>query len=142
MRIQLFELPHFASGSPTQIAVPSVAQIGVPDLLETACQVKAPGELVSERFVMDEIICLRRADRLLVEMLCLYLVVFDPCDLCAYQGRTVFKVFRAIFCPDLKLLVVLGKGIQERSPILGSSRVPGCRSGQGTVELIFCLLEK
>ncbi len=90
--------------------MPSVAQIGVPDLLETACQVEARGELVSERLVVDKTIRVCRADRLLVEMLSSQLVAFYSRDLCAYQRGTVFEVFRTIFCPDLESLVVLDQG--------------------------------
>src|ERR1700722_2301152 len=75
-------------------------------------------------------------------MLSSHLVVFYPCDFCAYQRGTVFEVLRTIFCPNLESLVVLSESIQVLSAILGSSRVPGCRSGKRTVEVIFRFLKK
>jgi hypothetical protein len=122
--------------------VPSVAQIGVPNLLETACQVEARGELVSKRLVVDKTIRMRRANRLLVEMLSSQFAAFYSRDFCAYQRGTVFEVFRTILCPDLESLVVLNKGIQVLPAILGSSRVPRCRSGKRTVKVIFRFLKK
>src|SRR6266481_3011093 len=41
VRKQLIELPHLPNCSPTEVAVPSVPQVPMRDLLETSCPVEA-----------------------------------------------------------------------------------------------------
>ena len=93
------ELPHLAIGSPTEVAVPGIPQVPMRDLLETACRVEARSEFVGERLIMDKAVCVRRADRLLVEALGIKLAAFDACDLGAHQRGAVFEILRAILRP-------------------------------------------
>ena len=67
-RMELLKLPHLAVGSPTQIAGPGLPQISVCDHLEAARGVKAGGQLVGERLVVDKAVCARRHDRRFVEV--------------------------------------------------------------------------
>src|ERR1700730_14380231 len=69
MRIELLELPNLSVGSPAQVAIPRVPQIGRRDLLETARRVEASGKLVGNRLVVYEAVFVRGADGLLVQFL-------------------------------------------------------------------------
>ena len=66
MWIKLFELPNLAVGSPTDIAVARVPQIHMGELFEATRRVEARGQFVGERLVVDEAVCLGRADGLFV----------------------------------------------------------------------------
>ena len=57
--MQLFELPNFAIGSPTGIAVPGFPQIRLRELAKTARSVEARRHLVGERLIVDEGISVR-----------------------------------------------------------------------------------
>ena len=107
VRIQLVELPHLAIGAPTEIAVPGVAQVGIRDLLETACRVKPRGELVGDRLVVDKTVCVRRTDGLFVKLLGIERAAFDACDLRADQRGAVFEILRAMLRPYFELPVVI-----------------------------------
>src|SRR5690242_11776199 len=61
LRIELLELANLSVGSPAQVAVPRVPQIGSRDLLETARRVEASRQLVSKRLVLYEAIFVRGA---------------------------------------------------------------------------------
>ena len=58
--IQLVELSHLAIGSPTEIAVPGfTANTSFANLVETARRVESCSELVGERRIVDEAVCMR-----------------------------------------------------------------------------------
>ena len=69
LRIELLELANLSVGSPAQVAVPRVPQIGRRDLLETARRVEASRKLVGNRLVVYEAVFVRRADGLLIQLL-------------------------------------------------------------------------
>ncbi len=95
----MIELTHLTGGSPTEVAVPGVLQVRVRNLLETTCRIEARGEFVGERFVVDEAVCLRRANGLFVQTLGVELAAFDACDLCTYQRRAGLEILGAILRP-------------------------------------------
>src|SRR6266851_2060612 len=99
--IRLVELPHLPVGSPMEITVTGVPQIQVRELLEPTRRVKACGQFVSERLIVNKAICAGRADRLLVKTLSIEIAAFDPGDLCADKCSAVRKVLRTIVGPLL-----------------------------------------
>src|SRR6266478_3234251 len=134
--IELVELPHFAVGSPAQVALAGVSQVKLCDLLETARPVEAPGHLVGDRLVVDEAVCSGRADGLLVKMLGIKYAALDTCDLCADKRSAVFEILRAIHGPDLELPVVSGQSLQMLLPLLKRCGVVECRPGKRSVEVM------
>ena len=73
--MKLFELPHLAISSPTQIAVTGVLQIHAGDLLEATGCVEAGSEFIGERFIVNKAVGAGRADGLFVEALGIELCV-------------------------------------------------------------------
>src|SRR6195256_2885979 len=69
MRMKLFELPHLAIGSPTQIAVAGVLQIHAGNLIEAARRIEAGSEVIGERLLVHKAVVAARADGLFVEAL-------------------------------------------------------------------------
>ena len=69
MGIELVELPYFAIGPPTLIAIPGFDQVCVCELLETTYCVESRGNLVGDRLVVDNAVAMRRADALFVKAL-------------------------------------------------------------------------
>src|ERR1700733_4258336 len=106
MGIQMVQLGYFAISPPTLIATPGFEQVCVRELLETASCVESRGNLVSNPFIVDETVCVRRADRLFIEGFGIYHPVFDSRDFGADQCGAVFKILCATLRPRLKHLVV------------------------------------
>src|SRR5229473_3139447 len=67
VRIELVELPHFAVGSPAQVALAGVSQVKLCDLLEAARRVETRRNLVRHGLIVDKAVCSGRADGLFVE---------------------------------------------------------------------------
>src|SRR5580704_9022178 len=67
--IELLELANLSVGSPAQVAVPRIPQIGRRDLLETARRVETSRKLVGNRLVVYEAIFVRGTDGLLIQIL-------------------------------------------------------------------------
>src|SRR5271166_760168 len=109
--VHLVELPHFSIGSPAQIAVAGVLQMGMGIGLEATRRVEAPDHFVAERLVVDQAVVAGRADGLLVETLGLELPPVKAGDLRADQRGAAHKVFRAVFGPLLELAVVGGHAL-------------------------------
>src|SRR6267142_3913259 len=102
MRMELFELPHLAIGSPAQIAVAGVLQIQAGNLLEATRRIEARSQFIGERLIVNKAVCASRTDGLLVEALGIEFPAFDPRDLGADQRGAVLEIVRAIRCPDFK----------------------------------------
>src|ERR1700716_2394524 len=81
MRMKLFELPHLAIGSPTQIAVAGVLQIHAGNLLEAMRRVEAGSQFIGERLIVNKAVCVSRADGLFVEAHRFNIAAVDPRDL-------------------------------------------------------------
>ena len=107
--MKLFELPHLAIGSPTQIAVARVLQIHTGNLLEATRRVEAGSEFIGERLIVDKAVGAGRADGLFVEALGIDFPAFDPRYLGADQRGAVLEIVRAIRRPELELPVVGGQ---------------------------------
>src|SRR3984893_1145978 len=117
MRIELLELATLSVGSPAQLAIPSVPQIGRRDLLETARRVEASGKLVGNRLVVYEAVFVRGADGLLVQLLSVQDAAFDPGDLGANEGSSVFERLGVALRPHFQLSVMVQHRIEvARSP--------------------------
>src|SRR5260370_31308322 len=104
--MRLVGLSPLPDGSATEVAVAGVPQIQVSELLEPTRRVKARGQLVSERLIVNKAICAGRADRLLVETLSIELAAFDPGDLSADKCNAVLEILRTVHCPSPELGVV------------------------------------
>src|SRR5260221_14374444 len=81
MRMKLFELPHLAIGSPTQIAVAGVLQIHAGNLLEAPRRVEAGSEFIGERLIVNKAVVAGRGDGLVVEALGIKLPGFEASHL-------------------------------------------------------------
>src|ERR1700760_2193025 len=112
MSMQLVKLSYLTIGSPTQVAVASVPQIQVRYLSKLARRVKARGQLISERLVVNKTISVGRANSPFVETLSSELAPLHACDLRPYQGGAVFEVFGTIFSPKCQPLVMLGESFE------------------------------
>src|SRR5262245_20179001 len=104
----MVELVHLAVGSPTEVGVPGFPQISIRDFVETACRVKARGNLVGNRLIMDEAVHVRGADRLFIEAHRVEVAAFNPGDLGAHQHGAVLEILRTILCPYLELSMMRG----------------------------------
>src|ERR1700722_14972130 len=140
--IDLFELTHLPSGSPTQITVAGVSQIQVRYLPEPTRSVKTRGQFVSECLIVGEAICLRRADRVLVKTLSIELAALDPGDLGPDQRGAVLEILRAIRRQDLQLPVVSGQGLDILASLASYPGRAGCRLRECTVEVILRRFEQ
>jgi hypothetical protein len=107
VEVGLVELPHLAGSAPAQITVPSVAEVGVGDRLETPRGVEPCGELVREALVLDEAVVVGQADGLFVETLGVELSPLQARNLGADQCRPVAERCRAILRPDRDQLVMI-----------------------------------
>src|SRR5262249_5159523 len=99
---------HLTSSSPTEVAVPGLAQIRVRDLLETTCHVKAGRNFVGDTLNVYETVLSCRADRPLVQAHGFEVAAFYACDLRAHKRRAVFEILRAILRPYFELSMVRG----------------------------------
>src|SRR3984957_13076441 len=142
MRMKLFELPHLAIGSPTQIVVTGVLQIHAGNLLETAGCVKAGSELIGERLILNKTVGAGRADGLFVETLCIELLAFETSDLGGDQRRTVREIIGAVRRPHLELLVMGSQGLQMEGPFAGRCCVAPCCSRERAIKMVFGQLKE
>src|SRR5262249_22831367 len=140
-RLQLLELPHLAIGSPTEVAVAGVPQIGIGDLMEASCRIEACRDLPSDRLIVDKAVHLRGANRLLVQAHSVEVATFDARDLCAHQRCAVLEILRAMLCPYFELPMVSPQSLEMLRPLVGRSRTPGCRVGKCPIEVILCRFE-
>src|SRR5262245_46781581 len=122
------------SAPQTEIAIPSFPQVRVRDRIEATCQVKARGELVIERLIVNKAVCVGRADGLLVEMLSIELAAFYSCDLSAYQRGTVFEVLRTILRACFELSVVGRQSLEMPLVLVGERGIAAGRAGKPTIE--------
>jgi hypothetical protein len=99
-------LSNFPNCSPTEITVAGVPQIQVRELLEPTRRVKACGQFVSERLIVNKAICASRTDRLLVKTLSIEIAALDPGDLCADKCNAALEILRTVLRPNVELLVV------------------------------------
>ena len=126
-----FKLPYLAIGSPTQITVPGIPQIRVCDLVESKRRVETRGELIGERLVVDEAICVGRADRMFVKVLGIELAAFDTCNLRAHQRGAVFEILRAMPRPKFELSAggrQEPRNVAVSRPEMRNSRLPRGRA--------------
>src|ERR1700739_163267 len=128
--MQLIELPHLSIGSPSKIGLPCVSQVKMRDLPEAAHRVKARGQLVGERQVVDKAVVSRRADGLFIQLLGIEHAAFDPGDLGTDQRGAVLEVFRTIGLPRAELLMMSGQCIYILLPLLGSGGVAKRGAGE------------
>ena len=94
---------------------------------QTACDVKTRRELVRQRLVVDEVICLGRLDRGLVKTFGIQRSPFDSSDLRRDQKGAVFEILRAVLCPFRKLPMVSGQSLNMPPILIGTRRIAACR---------------
>ena len=123
-RVAFVELLYFSVGSPTVVAVPRIPEIGVGERLEAARRVKARGDLIGERLIMDKAVRAGRTDRLFVQALCIQLSAFDARNLRPHQRGAVFEILRAMFRPYLELFVVNSESIEMLPALVGGCGIP------------------
>src|SRR6516225_9463221 len=140
-RMELLELPHLSVGSPSEIALPRVSQVEMRDLLEAAGRVKARGQLVGERLVMDKAVCARRRDGVLIKLHGLQRASLDTGNLGANQRGAVLKVLRTMRRKVPKLSCVPSKRVYMLGVWVGAYGVAACGASQRGIEMIFRLFE-
>ena len=101
VRVHLLELSHLSVCSPAQVAVASLPQVQMCDVLESTGGVEPRGELVGKRLNVNKAVCPGRVDGLLVQLFGIKLAAFDAGDLGADQCGAVCEVLRAVLRPDL-----------------------------------------
>src|SRR3984893_16210092 len=137
MRMKLFELPHLAIGSPTQIAIARVLQIHAGDLLEPARRIEAGSEFIGDRLIMNKAVGAGRADGLFVEAFGIELPAFDPRDLGADQRGAVLEIVRAIRRPELELPLMRSDSVQALPSLAGWRGIAGGGLRQCAEEMVF-----
>ena len=141
VRVELIELPHLALGSPTQVAVPRLSEIGARTRLEPARTVETPGHLVRERLDAGKAARAGRSDGLFVQSFGVQFPSVETGDLCADQRRTAREILGAIRGPFEKSLVMGGDSREQVPSLVLACRTRSSRPGQRTIEVIFGLQE-
>src|SRR6266404_3529880 len=141
MRMKLFELPHLSSGSPTEVAVASGPQAQLSEALQPSGRVAAGGELIRERLVMDETVCLCRTDGPFVEALGIELAPLQTGDLRPDQRGAILEILRAIRRPYFKLPVVSRQSLEVLLFPIGRRGIPRCRVRKRRIEAKLCDFE-
>ena len=136
MRMELFQLPHLAVGSPSKVAVARILQIHAGNFFEATRRIEAGGELVGERVIVNKAVGAGRANRLFVEPHRVDIPAIDLSDLGADQRGAVLEIVRAIRRPNLELLVMRSDNVQMLPPAV-SGRIARGGSRQRVVEVIF-----
>src|SRR5262249_49169823 len=136
--IQPIELPHLTVGPPTEIAISGFPQIGMCDLLETACRVEAGSNLVGNPLIVDESIRVRRADGLFVKAFGVDHAAFYSRDLRAHQCSAIFEILRAMLRPNLELPVVSCQSLKMVLSLVRRCGIPCCRVGKCAIEAKLC----
>src|SRR3954451_14538208 len=104
------------------------------DLLEAARGVKARGQLVSERLVVDKAVCLCRTDGLFVKVHGIERAAINPGNLRANQGSAILEVFRTVLRPRFELFVVGHKSLKMLLPLLGRCTMARRRMSKRIIE--------
>jgi len=94
--VQVVELPDFAIRSPTEITVPGFAQIRIREVVESSCRIKARGNLVGNRLVVDEPVRVRGADSFFIEAHGIEVAALYSRDFRTHERRTVLEILRAV----------------------------------------------
>src|SRR5262245_52161922 len=119
MGIQLLELLYFAISSPTEIAVSGFAQIRIREVVELSCRIKARGNLVGNRLVVDETVRVRGADSFFIEAHGIEVAAFYSCDFRTHERRAVFEILRAVLGPYFEMLMVSYQSFRMKLYVVG-----------------------
>src|SRR5262245_28714189 len=112
------------------------------DLLETTCPVKPRGDFTGERLIVDKSVSVGGTDGLFIKVLSVEQAALYSCDLSRYQCSTVFEILLTVLCPYFELSMMSGESLEMLLPLVGRCGIPGCRVGEGTVEVILCRFEQ
>src|SRR5262249_30631106 len=141
-RMELIELPHLSVGAPAEITAACISQVEMRDLVEAARRVKAGSQLVGERLVVDEAVCLGRHDGALVQVHGIDRAPLETGDLSADESYTIIEVLRTIRRPGTKLSRVSAERSSMRGVRVGALGLAKCSAAQCGIELIFSLLHQ
>ncbi len=142
MRIELIELPHLPIGTPERIARPRVAQVCRAGRLEPALQIKAAGEFVGQRLVVDKAVAAGGADGSLVEVHRLERSPLDARNLRADQRRTILEVLRAVRGPGPELSVVRRERLSMLRVRIRAHGLAACGTRERGIEVVFRPLQQ
>src|SRR5712671_5778574 len=137
MRMKLFELPHLAIGSPTQIAVAGVLQIHTGNLLEATRRIESGSEFIGERLIVDKAVGAGRADGPFVEVHRLNVAAVDARNLGVDQRGSGFEILRAILRPYFELPLVGGQRLDMLPAPVGGRGIAGRRLAKRTIEVVL-----
>ena len=100
-------------------------------------RVETRGELIGERLVVNEVICVGRADRIFVKVRGIALAAFDTCNLSAHQRSPVFEILRAMPRPKFELPATGDKSLEMLLFFVRRCGIPCCRVAERTIEAIL-----
>ena len=90
-RVQLDELPHFAVGSPSLVAVPSFSQVEIRECFEATRRIEPRGQLVRQTFILDEALLMCAPNGLLIQAFGLEFPAVKASNLRAHQRGAMRK---------------------------------------------------
>src|SRR6516162_380369 len=117
------ELPHLSVGSPAQIALSRVSQMGMGTRFEAARRVEMPGQFVGERLVLNKPVVAGCPDGPLVEAHRVKLATFDARDLRSHEGLTVLEILRPVLRPNVELLVLSCQSLEMLQFPIGRCKI-------------------
>src|SRR5262249_14067806 len=135
------ELPHFAVGSPPDIALSRLSQVQIRDLREPARRVEAGSQLISKRLVVDKAVCACRRDGALVQVHGLEWASLDTGNLGADERGTILEILRAIRRPCPKLSLVPPNCFSLLGASVEADGIALCGPSQRGIEVIVRLLQ-
>ena len=141
-RVQLDELPHFAVGSPSLVAVPSSSKVEIRECVEATRRMEARGQLVRQSFILDEALLARCPNGLLIQTFGLEFPAVQASNLRAYQRGSVCEVLRTVLRPEREALVMFGQRPAMLPSLVRSCRIRRGRSRERCVEVVVGLFEQ
>src|SRR5580658_9212841 len=131
----MVQLRYFAISPPTLIAIPGFVQIRICKRLETTSCVEARGDLVGYRFIVNESVCVRRANGFFVKAFGLDNAAFYSRDFSTHECGTVFKIVWAILRPNYQLPMTSSESLEMVSLLIRRGRIPRRSVGERAIEV-------
>ena len=107
----------------------------MPDGLEAARRVEATGQLIGERFDVDDVVLTSRPDSRFVQTLRVQLASVDAGDLGTDERTAVLEILRAVLRPCDQQFVVSGQSFEMLPVAIGRPDAAARRTAERTIEL-------
>src|SRR5258707_2602360 len=135
--VAVVELSDLSPGTPADVAVAGLVQIGICHLFETAKAIESSCQFAGERLVLEEASLRRQADRLLVQRHGLDVPSFEARPFRRDQRVFMRERRRAALRPSLKRLQVCDKILTEPCPSLRRRRGKDRGAGKGMIKAVI-----